>query len=307
MYKPHYDMWWLLRKDRTMKRFYYILLALSCLTLSANAQTHMLQYGVRGGMAFGVGSVASEARTSLGGIGATDIGYTYYTPVSSMDMGVHTGLSFGYRQMAMGHALHEQFTNTDYLGNDMHYTIMGNVALRQRDVFCEVPVMFALRSDGLVFNAGAKLCPSLWQQNMQELSHVSIDAYYPLTDVHVTNELITGLLPEEQYRQVKSASMASFSLSAGFELGYEWEVSRTNTVGFQLFMDCTLWQTGTRAGEQPVILVAPVANAQNPVPKVSVNNTTASQLGLLHPIECGIKLYGTLFKREHRHWHRKWQ
>ncbi len=167
--------------------------------------------------------------------------------------------------------------------------------------------MFALRSDGLVFNAGAKLRPSLWQQNTQELSHVSIDAYYPLTDVHVTNELITGLLPEEQYRQVKSASMASFSLSAGFELGYEWEVSRMNTVGFQLFMDCTLWQTGTRAGEQPVISVAPVADAQNPVPAVSVNNTTASQLGLLHPIECGIKFYGTLFKREHRHWHRKWQ
>ncbi len=84
-------MWWLLRKDRTMKRFYYILLVLSSLTLSANAQIHMLQYGVRGGMAFGVGSVASEARTSLGGIGATDSGYTYYTPVSSVDMGVHTG------------------------------------------------------------------------------------------------------------------------------------------------------------------------------------------------------------------------
>ncbi len=289
-----------------MKRLYYILLAVVCTCVSAGAQTHVLQYGVRGGMAFAVGSVASESRTSLGGVGTADIGYTYYTPVSSVDMGVHTGLSFGYRQMAMGHALHEQFTNTDYLGNDMHYTITGNVALRQRDVFCEVPVMFALRSDGLVFNAGAKLRPSLWQQNGQELSHVSIDAYYPSTDVHVTNELITGLLPEEQYRQVKSASVTSFALSAGFELGYEWEVSRTNTVGFQLFMDCTLF-TCPRTGEQPVISVAPVADAQNPVPAVSVNNTTALQLGLLHPVECGIKLYGTLFKREHRHWHRRWK
>lgn len=289
------------------KRLYCILLAIVCTCVSVNAQTHVLQYGLRGGMTFGVGNTNSGTRSTFGGVGFVDVGYTFYQPMAQLDMGVHTGLSFGYRQLPMSYPLREQFTNKDYLENEMQYSISGNVSILQRDVSCEIPVMFALRSDGLVFNIGAKLRPSLWQQNNQTLSDVTIDAYYPLTDVHITNEVITGVLAQDMQQQTNYATMASLTVLAGLELGCEWKVNKTTAIGFLLFVDCTVWNTRLAAADLPVISVSSISNPQQPVPAVSVNNMVASQLGHLHPIECGIKFYGSFFKHGHKHWHRRWR
>ncbi len=290
-----------------MRRLYYILLAVVCTCVNAEAQTHVLQYGVRGGMAFGVGNTGSETRCTIGGIGFADVGYTFYQPMSWLDIGVHTGLSFGYRLLPMSYPLREQFTNRDYLGNEMQYSVSGKASARQHDVSCEIPVMFALRSDGLVFNVGAKLRPSIWQQNNQTLSDVVIDAYYPLTDVHIINEVITGVLPPDMQQQTAHATMASLAVLADMELGCEWQVSKTSALGFLFFVDCTLWDTRSAATTLPVVTVSNISNPQQPVPAVSVNNTVASQLGCLHPIECGIKFYGTFFKIGHKHWHKRWR
>lgn len=300
-------MWWQRHDCIVMRRLYYLFLPVLCLSLQAQAQVHALQYGARGGMVFGVGSEGAESRTALGATGGIDMGYTFYTPVHMLDIGVHTGLSFGYSQLSMRPVLHEQFTNTDYLGNAMHYTVTGHVALHQRDVFCEVPVMFALRSsDGLVFHVGAKLRPSVWRRQEQTLSDVVIDAYYPLTDVHITNELITGLLSEEEQRQTAVGTMSALSVLAGLELGYEWELDKSNAIGFRLFADCMVWNTASRADAAPLISVSAISDPANPVPKVTVSNTAARQIGHLYPVECGITLYGVLFRREHKHWHRRW-
>ena len=170
------------------------------IVLGVSAESFSLwTFGLRGGG--NIYMTTGDAHTKLGGGGNFDLGYTCYWNTPNAEVGIHTGFTVGCCTSGFtGQNINRQFTNYDYLGNEMQYTISAQSVKLDivRQVQIEVPLMLALRTDYMFVNVGAKfMMPvnDLYQQNMRD---ISIDAYYVRPDVHVVNRLITGVANESQ-------------------------------------------------------------------------------------------------------------
>ena len=106
-----------------MKKIRLSLFLFAALALPLSAENiHLLTLGLRGGEITVLQQSAQNLNNQLGGVGALDLGYIWYAPVPKADLGIRTGLLLGYGASAIGGGFSQQFTNTDYLGNQMDYT-----------------------------------------------------------------------------------------------------------------------------------------------------------------------------------------
>lgn len=275
-----------------MKRI-ILMLSVLIVALSLSAQS-LLSFGARGGFEFMMPKSGQTTNTQLGCSGALDIGYTCYWQAYKGDWGIHTGLSAGYAMNGCQIELNQQYTNFDYLNNEMLYTVTGDVSARLRRAYLEVPIMAALRYNGFILQLGLKEQVSVWSQATQIVRDASIDAYYVPYDVHITDQLVTGILsPEQKKEQIQSGGSLLFSLLAAMRIGYEEKVSKTGRVGIIIYLDYNVWNSGlaTTHSTTPLIYVSPITDTNYPVPTVTVNNAFSTVLTNVNPIQVGLSIY----------------
>jgi len=275
-----------------MKR---IILSFSMLivTCALSAQS-VLSFGPRGGVEFMMPKSDQTTHSKLGYSGAFDIGYTYYWPTSSGDWGIHTGVSAGYAKNECQIELNQQFTNYDYLDTEMLYTITGDANAMLQRAYAEIPLMTAFRTNGFVLQLGLKGQYAFWSRATQTIKSASIDAYYVPFDVHVTDELITGVLsPDQKQEMVLSGGAPTFSLLTSMRIGYEFEVGKVSRLGIIAYLDYNVWNTGMGSGapSTPLIAVSPITDPVDPVPTVTVNNAFSSVITGVNPLQLGLSLY----------------
>jgi hypothetical protein len=231
-------------------------------------------------------------KSNVGGGGALAFDYAFYKSFDKVDLGLRTGLDLGYMYLPYYAEFAQQYSNVDYLGNQMDYTTSGVIDITQNQLYASVPLMFALRSNGFVCNIGVRLKMPFCQTCKQQLSNPLVQAYYPKYDVTVTNELITGIVADNQLSTPLEFPSISLECLAAMEIGYAYQINRTKSaIGVLAYFNMGFWNSQTKATNQPIIYVAPISDVNNPVPTVTVDNAYRSLITSYHPMQFGLKLY----------------
>lgn len=281
-----------------------LLLTICCLHLSAqqpadslsaqptsNTKSHILSFGLAAGSTHCLVPASSEMTGKFGMGGSCAINYAVYQGFGKVDLGFKTGVDVGYLNNQFHADFQQEFTNLDYLNHPMYYTTSGVVDVNKHQLYASVPLMFALRTNGFIWNIGIRAQAAFQQTGKQQLSDLVIDAYYPEYDVHITNELITGLLTSEQLSMPMNLPKISWDCLATTEIGYEHRINQYAAIGFLAYCNVGLWNDLSYNRNTPIISVSPILSADSPVPTVTVNNAMESLLTFHRPLQFGIKLY----------------
>ena len=273
----------------------YILSAMLLCTSIMMAQSHVIGVGVRGGGAHFLQKMhTEEVKRQTGWNANLDLNYTCYFPTrTALECGVRTGLSLGYSTSGLKGSLHETFTNTDYLGNTIEYTVdFESVKESTQELQLEIPIMAALRWKGLVANVGPKLMIPVWRRATQEHSVPVVDAYYPNFDVHVTDEVITGSVTNPDAMNGKGQWCAPvFNFMLGFELGYEWRLQEKHLLGLMATLNISAGGVYKNEADGYVLQVANISDPSSPVPALSFKSLSEAVVKDMHPLDFGVKFY----------------
>lgn len=258
---------------------------------SYSSDAHILRVGLSGGGTYNLTPDECTMKSGVGGTGAITLDYVFYTSLRSIDLGFKTGLDLGYQYSPYKAAFSHQFSQQDYLGNQMDYTTSGEVKIAQHQLLATIPLMFALRSNGFVCNFGVRLQTAVYQTGKQHLSNPTITAYYPAYNVAVTNELITGVVEVSYLSTPLDFPSISLECHAAMEIGYEHEIRNTNSaIGVLAYVNMGFLNL-LKATGAPIIQVASITDMNNPAPTVTINNAYNALLTSYIPMQFGIKVY----------------
>lgn len=255
----------------------------------------MLSIGVRGGgqtyLSTAAVGATGEVKPGIGGAGGLDLRYTYYGSVGGpVELGFGIGAGFGYGAASLKGTNTDTYSNTDYLGNRMDYTVIS--AFTQTDRFAKIDasLLFAMRFGGVTLNIGPRFMMPLSATRTLTVNEANIDAYYPMYDVHVVNQQITGYLPTP-YTDTRASNLPRMNVLVAAEIGYEWRFNR-HALGVQLFAEAAVWskQTPNPLTPNPLIQVNPISDASNPVPVVTVGSVE-SFVAHRRYLDFGIRAY----------------
>lgn len=284
-----------------MKTLWYkylclLLMTVCCLQAHADASEnkgliHILRVGLAGGGGLHLTPADCVMKSNVGGGGALAFDYAFYKSFDKVDLGLRTGLDLGYMYLPYHAEFAQQYSNMDYLGNQVDYTTSGVVDVVQNQLYASLPLMFALRTHGFVCNIGVRLQIPFYQTGKQQLSNPLILAYYPKYDVTVTNELITGIVTDEQLSMPLASSPVFLECYASAEIGYEHRLNAKGAIGCAAYVHAGVWNALPKATDKPVIQVAPIMDSETPVPTVTINDAYTSLLTSYTPLQFGVKVY----------------
>ena len=285
--------------DKMLKAKRHILLctlyAVLCTPLLA--QTSQIGIGLRGGGQMYLLSAAPESagelKGNVGGVGGLDLRYTFYGQLSDrVGLGFVVGAGFGYGATAIQGTHTDEYTNFDYMGNQIDYTVDSK--FHQSDKFAQAnaSLMLALNYNGFTVNLGPRFLIPFAPSSTLTIDEAHICAYYPAYDVPVVDKPITGALETPFSNQQSAISNQQYSLLLGVELGYEWSVTDRTNLGLQLYTDVGVWspQLPMTNDQLPIIEVSPILDAANPIPEVSVNSITP-YIGSMRYLDFGLRAY----------------
>jgi len=257
-----------------------IIILIAFLPLIAQAHTSMVSIGVRGGGQTYLSSTtdpSSSVQGTFGGTGTVDLRYTFYGCLTDrFGIGFTLGAGVGYGSAGIKGHHTDTYTNFDYLGNQMDYTVSS--AFKQTDRFAkgEATLMASFCFGNVILNIGPRFMVPFSASSSLTITDANIDAYYPAYNVHIVNEQITGKLDDNSKFKIQNSQCAipKYTLLMCAEIGYEWYFSAKSCLGFQLYADIGVWNSATTnpLTTNPLIQVAPITDATNPVPQVSVGS-----------------------------------
>lgn len=283
-----------------MKKIFLALALLSVLTLNAQT-TSRIMIGVGGGLS--TNRAKGNFDNLCNGMGTFNFGYYILGAVSKdAKIGLRTGLGATYGTLANSARLDQQFTNVDYYGYHMDYTVTSkSCSFKQSQLNLDVPVMLSIHARGLYVNLGAKLVIPVWNKYTQTISDPQISATYREIGVTVVNDVVTGKLTDAQMNMSGKAAMPSLMIGLGAEIGHVWQLGNSNSsLGFDLFVDYCPWNIGgAKDNAKSVVEVAPIVNdCEQPQAAVAVNPLNGCNGFIYRPLNFGIKLVYT-FDIEH--------
>ena len=260
-----------------------------------SAQTSMLSIGVRGGgqtyLPTAAVGATGEIKPGIGGTGALDLRYTYYGQLTDrFELGVAVGAGIGYGTTSIKGKNTDTYSNFDYLGNKMDYSVNSTYSLTDRFAKADVSLLLALSFYQVTLHIGPRFMLPFAASGTATITQASIDAYYPLYNVHVVDQLITGKLATP-YSQPIPSSLPAYHVLMALEIGYEWHLTDQHILGLQAFADIAVWspKSPMTNDQSPIIRVAPILNANDPVPSVTVN--APSSITRRRYLDFGIRAY----------------
>lgn len=189
-------------------------------------------------------------------------------------MGWYAAVQFCYTRNTFTHDIHDSYQRTDYLGHTLDYTNTGTIHSIASDMALDIPIMLAFHYRGLLLRAGVLNRLPLSTTLTQDISNLQIQARYAEYGVTLVNELITGRANDEQLHQRLRTNDIRYAAGPSLEVGYLWHhcgllLSTNYLIG-------AIRTPGSADSAQPFVDVAPIRNAENPVPEVSVTTKAYS-------------------------------
>ena len=254
---------------------------------------HRFSIGIRGGAA----SLMHKTETGKWNCSFNallDLQYAYYWTEfgRQYDLGILTGLSVGYTQSGMQLGIDDQFTVTTNEGDNIDYSLSADrVKENDGQIQLEIPLMFSLvMHNGFFFNVGPKFILPVYTPYKQTITNPNVDAYFQTEGVHVTNEVITGMVTDEQLNSHgTNANQLKVNITLTADLGYEWKLKHKNALALGVFANYGLWNAfkNTTSDQSLISITPPSSSSIATVDILSATDTYASKLGYF---DAGIKL-----------------
>lgn len=261
--------------------------------------------GLRGGAA-GLLHQTQEGNWTCGGDVVLDLQYAHYWAKDGrpVDLGIITGVGLGYAQSSVKSSVNSTRLGVEDLdaANPMHidYTIRADeVKEHDGQLQLEVPLLFSLiHQNGLFFNVGPKFMLPVFTPYKQTISNnpnTFVEAYYQETGVRVTNDVITGLLAEDQYTSTGTDYKNKFTINVMLtaEIGYEWILKSGNSLGLGAYANYSVYNSFKNNPEDPatdplIRVESAPSNTSNAV--INVNPLTGTYASGLGFFDAGVKL-----------------
>ncbi|MGM9810111.1 MAG: hypothetical protein ACI30J_04500 [Paludibacteraceae bacterium] len=262
-------------------------------TLPTEPNYHRFSIGVRGGAA----SLMHKTETGKWNCGFNallDLQYAYYWTKFGRpyDLGILTGLSVGYTQSGMQLGINDQFTVTTNEGDLIDYSLSAD-RIKENDgqIQLEIPLMFSLvMHNGFFFNVGPKFILPVYTPYKQTITNPNVDAYFQTEGVHVANEVITGMVTDEQLNSKgTNANQFKVNITLTADLGYEWKLKNKDAFALGVFANYGLWNAfkNTTSDQSLISVTPPSSSSIATVDILSATDTYASKLGYF---DAGLKL-----------------
>ena len=261
--------------------------------------------GLRGGAA-GLLHQTQEGNWTCGGDVVLDLQYAHYWTKEGrpIDLGIITGVGLGYAQSSVKSSVNSTRLGVEDLdaANPMHidYTIRADeVKEHDGQLQLEVPLLFSLiHQNGLFFNVGPKFMLPVFTPYKQTISNnpnTFVEAYFQETGVRVTNDVITGLLAEDQYTSTGTDYKNQFTINVMLtaEIGYEWILKSGNSLGLGAYANYSVYNSFKNNPEAPAtdplirVESAPSTTSNAVINVNPLTGTYASGLGFF---DAGVKL-----------------
>ena len=268
------------------------------LPLIAQAHNSMVSIGVRGGGQTFLSSTtdpSSSVKPGFGPAGTAELRYTFYGCFTDrIGMGFTLGAGVGFGSTAIQGTHVDTYTNTDYLGHPMDYTVSSSFRQREQFAKAEATLMASFCFGNVIVNIGPRFMMPFAAKSNLTVTDVSIDAYYPEYYVHVVDQPITGYLATP-YSQTVNNILPTYNVLMTAEVGYEWYVNDKSCLGFQLYADVGVWNKkgdglSVTGYGVPLIQVSPITDAANPVPDVKVNSLDGKVTSRRY-LDFGLRVY----------------
>ena len=250
--------------------------------------------GLRGGASSLLHNL-ERGKWTCGGDIMLDLQYAHYWTKDGrpVDLGLITGIGIGYAQSSVKTNVDTAYTANTSDG-DIDYTIKAN-EIKEHDgqLQLEIPLFFSLiHESGLFFNIGPKFMLPLYTPYKQQVAKdTHIEAYFLDTEVRVTDEVITGMLAQDDYTQKGSDYKNQFTINImlSAEIGYEWILKSGNSLGLGVYADYSVYNSfKNSANTQSLInVIAPEGNDLAIVNVAPATKTYAKGLGFF---DVGVKL-----------------
>lgn len=248
--------------------------------------------GVRAGGASFLQKTVNDAKSKFGFDVLLDLQYAHYWKTKKEHkVGLLTGLSFGLVQGGLQNAKStDQYSVTDPDGMNAFYTVTAdNVKERNRQLQLEVPLMFSLiAKKGFFFNLGPRFMLPVYTPYKETLENPNIDAYFEQTDVHVTNEVITGLMKDDQLvGKGTSQNKLKLNITLGTELGYEWSLKNNQALGLGAYVNYGLYSMFKQDAQDLKNIVSVTPAIPSTITTNSACDVWTQKMGFL---DVGVKL-----------------
>lgn len=265
--------------------------------------------GVRGGAASLLQKMVNEdAKSQFGFDVLLDLQYAHYwLTKKEHKLGLLTGLSFGLAQGGLKAPVDKnEYTVTDPDGMQAHYTITAdNVRERDRQLQLEVPLMFSLvAKNGVFFNFGPRFLLPVYTPYKENIDNADIDAYFEETDVHVTNEVITGLMKDDQLvGKGTTDNKLKLNITLGTEIGYEWTFKNGQSLGLGAYANYGLYSMFKQDAQNLKNLITVTPAIPSTITTNSATDAWTKKQGF---VDVGVKLaYHFNWWKNHPRKHKK--
>lgn len=249
--------------------------------------------GVRVGAASLLHKTENNGKWKCGFDAVLDLQYAHYWTKfgRDIDYGIITGLGIGYAQSGLGLSVNDQYSVQTSDGQIDYQISADRIKENDGQIQLEIPVLFSLvTKKGVFFNVGPKLMLPVFTPYRQTITNPSIDAYFPTEGVHVSNEVITGKVEDNQLKS-KGGNNNQWKLNLMLmaELGYEWNLHSGNSIGLGVYANYSVYSMfkGETDNKSLMNVTAPSATSAATVDILSATDTYANKLGYF---DAGIKV-----------------
>ncbi len=253
---------------------------------------HRFSIGARGGVASLMHETDVMGKWNTGFDALLDLQYAYYfggKKNQKVNPGILTGLSIGWAQSGLKSGVDTTYT-VNTVDGDIDYTIKAEgVNESDGQLQLEIPLMFTmLTKKGFFMNVGPKVIIPVFTHYKQSISTPDINAYFPTEGVNVSNEVITGLVKDNQLETKGKWNPSKINVMLTAELGWEWILKNEHSIGLGVFANYSVYDMYKNSTEnKSLINVTPPTSGPANVDVLSATDTYAKGMGYF---DCGLKL-----------------
>lgn len=282
-----------------MRRLVLLLILCSTVALSAIAQSSRVSFVAKGGMMTYMPYKDIMKPAPLGELFAGEVNYSFLWPLpSENEVGLTVGLhlAYGSPNMRIPQPLAPySYTNYDYLGNQIDYTISINRVKEEiRQLHVGIPMMATgtVLKQRLRWSGGVRVLFPFALKYEQTLD-ADILAYYPAYGVEVPNELVTGKIMEGKHFKGKT-SLPLMHFQVGGEVSYRlfykrpsyiFQSGKSVCLGVFAFFTFATTRQHSATGN-PIVMVNPIETA--PPAEVVISPMNEVLGPKLFPFEIGL-------------------
>lgn len=274
-----------------INRIFALLLFLP-VTLIASAENNNLSVGVKAGTAYY--TTNSDAKGQFGPSLGVTVNYSCLWKIaySTTQMGLMTGVGAAWSQTGLTMDWQTQYTNTDYLGRKMQYSLQGKAVQKDQQFQVEVPLMYSLSLSGFRLNVGPQFMLVLPRSYSLSLNDMSSQVEFLDYGVTLTNDAISGKLPADRMTQSGKTLTPAMNLCLSVQVGYEFNLNEQHALGLMAFLDYGLWNNYSNANPiNRIVDIAPITDSRTEVPEVTIYDLNTAFVSKVNYLSFGLRFY----------------